>query len=633
MIRSTLLVGLLLLSFIGFNQQVKNDTVYELQAVEISSSRIEIFSSGQKLIKIDSLATSMYQAENLGQLLAKNTSVQIRSYSGISSVSLRGTAAHHTGVLWNGFALNPSNIGMVNLATIPTGYFNEVKLLYGGGSSLYGSGNIGGSIHLGSRPRFNSGNKGRVSVTMGSFSEYNLNGNASFTSGNWYSNTSLLLKSVKNDFPYNTLKGESMRMQNNKTEQYGFLQDVFTRTKNATIGGSFWYQNNYQEIPSSLTEKPNDAYQEDQSFRSVLSWQQSLSSAIFSLKGSFFYDDLNYVDPADNNLNTIDSKIETKKTSIESVFSKSFLINSVFKTGAIFINDQGTSNNWNGDVLRRQLGIFAYWVQKIPSIDWSIDLKLRQDFTEGYKVPFTPALGIEGRIYKNLFTKLSISRNFRVPTFNDLFWLGLGNENLKPESSWNEEAGIVYKNEENDRIINGVIEFTAFSSQVDDWILWIPDGLVFRPENIQKVWSRGLEFEGSLDARFNAVLLGLNSGYTYSRSTNQILQGSNDASYKKQLIYMPEHRFFVNANVTYKKFLFSYNHTFTGIQYVSSDNLETLPAYGLGNVSLQKAFALSKQNLAAQFEVLNIWDVEYQSNLYYPMPGRSFKFSLVLSIN
>lgn len=616
-----------------FAQQVKNDTVYELPSVEISSSRIETFTSGQKLQKIDSLSTSLFRAENLGQLLSKNSSVQVRGSSALSTISIRGTAPQHTGFFWNGFAMNGSNIGMLNLSLIPTGYFNEVKLLYGGASSLYGSGNIGGSIHLTSNPEFDNKNKGLIALTYGSFNEYGLNGNASFSSRNWSSKTSVLLKSAKNDFPFESLKGAEQRMQNNKTKQYGIIQDLYHKLKNGTLGGSFWYQYNHQEIPSSLTEKQNDTWQEDQSFRSVLSWQQSLGSANLSVKGAFFYDDLNYVDPAENSINTIDSKITTKKTSLESTFSKNFIENSSFKAGAIFINDQGESNNWSGDVLRRQLGLFAYWVQKFPSINWTIDLKLRQDFTEGYNVPFTPALGLEGKIYNNLFGKLNISRNFRVPTFNDLFWIGLGNEDLQPESSWNEEIGLVYKNYQFDRKVNGNMEITAFSSQVDNWILWVPNGSIFTPENIQKVWARGLEIEGALDFKLKQLIIGLTGGYSYTKSTNEIQQGANDASYQKQLIYIPEHRFFINTTISYKTFVFSYNYNYTGLQYVSSDNLESIPAYGLGNISLQKTFNVFKQRLTSQFEVLNIWDVEYQSNQYYPMPGRSFKFSIIMSFN
>jgi iron complex outermembrane receptor protein len=616
-----------------FAQQIENDTVYELSAIEISSSRLEAFRTGQKIIALDSLITSLFKADDIGQLLSRNTALHIRSYNGLSSISFRGTAAHHTGIFWNGFALNPSNIGMINLALIPGGYFTKVKVLYGGSSSLYGSGNIGGSIHLGNLPDFIKQRKGRFAFTLASFSEYNLTGNVLFASKSWYSATSVLIKTAQNNFPYNTLSGETERMKNNATKQGGIMQDVFRKYKNATLGGSFWYQYNHKEIPASLTEKPNDAWQEDQSFRTVLSWVQTLCDASLSVKGAYFYDKLNYVDPAENLVNMIDSKIETNKTSIESEISKNFTKNSVFKAGTIFINDQGVSNNWNGKETRQQLGLFAYWLQSISSIEWTIDIKLRQDFTQGYKVPFTPALGLEGKIYKNLFGKLSISRNFRVPTFNDLFWIGQGNENLNPESSWNEEIGLAYEAGKGERKVAGKIELTSFSSQVDDWILWIPDGSIFRPENIQKVWSRGIELDGGLKIKLPVLLLDFSGGYSFVKSTNEISRGIYDAAYKKQLIYTPEQRYFINATLSCKTIVFSYNHSYTGLQYVSSDNLERLPAYFLGNLSLQKTFTVLKQHLTSQFEVLNIWDVEYQSNRYFPMPGRSFKFSILISFN
>jgi outer membrane cobalamin receptor len=66
---------------------------------------------------------------------------------------------------------------------------------------------------------------------------------------------------------------------------------------------------------------------------------------------------------------------------------------------------------------------------------------------------------------------------------------------------------------------------------------------------------------------------------------------------------------------------------------VSSDNLEFIPAYHVGAISLRKTLNFSNQKLTIQGEVLNLWDADYQSYRYYPMPGRSFKISLILSIN
>jgi outer membrane cobalamin receptor len=43
---------------------------------------------------------------------------------------------------------------------------------------------------------------------------------------------------------------------------------------------------------------------------------------------------------------------------------------------------------------------------------------------------------VESAVYK---LKLNLSRNFRIPTFNDLYWEEGGNRDLKPESSYQAE--------------------------------------------------------------------------------------------------------------------------------------------------------------------------------------------------
>jgi len=627
-----LIPAFLFLSYHSIAQNVIQDSIYVLPAIEVSSTKIDILTTGQKVIKFDSLDMSNHRSENISQLLTRNSVVNIRSYSGISSISMRGASAQHTSLVWNGFSINPSNIGAVDLSLIPTGHFNTMKLMFGGGSSLFGSGAIGGSLHLASQPVFKKRTIANIVLSAGSFGNYNGEAGFVFSSGKWYSKTSFLLKSAKNDFSYSNLYGETEKMQNNQTEQLGFIQDAYRKINKATIGTSVWYQQNKQEIPPSLTEVSSDAFQDDHSLRSVVSYVQSFTAAELSVKGAFFHDRLNYVDPDENIDNLIDSKIETNKTSVESMFSKSFFESSIFKAGVNFSNEQGVSNNWEDGVVRRQLGLFVYWVQEFKSIKWKLDIKLRQDFTDGYAVPFTPALGFEGAIYRNFYGKMSVSKNFRVPTFNDLFWIGSGNQDLNPENSWNEEIGLLYKNEKPKHFLNGSFEFTGFSSQVDDWIIWVPDGSLFRPQNIQKVWSRGVEFQGKLGFNIRTVKLNLNAGYTFTKSTNEKSLGDFDNSYNKQLIYTPENRFYASLTADFYGFVFSFSESFTGKQYVSTDNLESIPAFHTVDISLSKTINLLGQILTFQGEVLNLWNAEYVAYRFYPMPGRSYKFSVILSL-
>ena len=134
--------------------------------------------------------------------------------------------------------------------------------------------------------------------------------------------------------------------------------------------------------------------------------------------------------------------------------------------------------------------------------------------------------------------------------------------------------------------------------------------------------------EGNVNFNFDKWFSQVQAGYTFARSTNEKQQGVNDKSYQKQLLYVPEHRFFANISAGFKGFLVSYNHSYTGIRYTTIDNENYLPAYALGNITLRKAFKFNSQQLSAQFDILNCWNTEYQAVLYNPMPGRYYKISV-----
>lgn len=617
-------------SFI-FAQIPDKDSIVTLSTFEVSANRLDNFSAGQKKQSFDSLTTTLNSQLNLDEILLRNTSLQIKNYNfnGLSTISFRGTGAEHTGVYWNGFALNQSNTGQVDFSLIPSGYFNDINILYGGGSSLYGSGNIGGSIHLNSKPTFKKQMTGVLGISAGSFEEFTGYGSFIVSDANWYSKTQLTGKISKNNFEFTNLYGEKEKQKNAVTKQYGFMQDIYRNFGGKyVLGGSFWYQNNYRQIPASLTTKPSDVNQTDESARAMISVQRFFKKSKFTFRSAYFHDYFFYHDPEKISSNIIDSKITTNKFNTEIQYDHRFSENSQLSTGISLINEQGNSINWNGDVNQRTMGLFALWSQYLPVLNWTVNVNLRQNFTDGYHVPFTPLVGLEGKIWRFISGKISLSKNYRIPTFNERFWIPGGNENLKPENSWNQEASILFKPVKTYNKLYGDLIFTAFNSCVDDWIVWIPVGQYVTPENIKNVWSRGLEISGTGKYKWSNFNLGLNGGYTYALSTNQSKISGIDEAYQKQLIYVPKHRYYLNFSMQYKTYLMSYNHHYTGKRFVSSDNSEFLPAYSLGNITFRKDFNIEKKGLYIQFEILNLWNTEYQSIPFYPMPGRHYKLSI-----
>lgn len=631
-----ILAGFLLLYCTAASQDAVPDSVVQLPAVRVAATRLDNFSGGQKIKEFDSITLVQNKSLNLGELLAKNSALQINTYShnGLSTLSFRGTSVSQTGIYWNGVQINPPNNGMVDLSLIPGAYFNSMRILYGGGSSLYGSGNIGGSIHLGSDADFNPHTRAKLGIRMGSFSEYGGEGSFSFSDGRWFLKTTVLGKQAENDFTYTDLSGKENKLQHAALSQAGIMQDVFFKpNKHWITGAAFWYQENNKELPATLTTKPSDASQFDRSMRSFVMASRYDKKNKLTLKSALFNDLSHFMDPDSLEPVSIDSKIQTLKAVTEFQYEQDLWTHGLLSTGLIYSYETGESDYYNSLEHRNQLGMFAMWSQYFPAIKWKMNLNLRQDLIDGYQVPFTPSFGMEGALFQFLSAKVNVSRNFRVPTFNDQFWVPGGNSNLDPEHSWNEEVSLIYENymdliRNNTRMI-----FTLYNSNVDNWILWVPEGQYWSAQNIQKVWSRGFEIEYKSTFSFHPVDIQFVGGYTYARSTNEQKQSSNDPTYQKQLIYVPEYRFFFTGSILVKGFIFSYNQAYTGERYVTRDNTEKIPAFSLGNVSFSKNISIGDQSLDLNFDVLNIWNIEYQAVQYNPMPGRNFKLSLLFNFN
>lgn len=627
-------MGLLLVTKV-FGQTGPGDSIVSISEIVVESTHLSAFTMGQKVLAFDSLTLSQNQNKNLADLLTSNTALQIKTYNynGLSTIAFRGTSAQHTGIYWNGFQLNPSNSGLLDLSLVPAGFFNRINVMYGGGSSLYGSGNIGGSIHLDNDPVFGKGNSAKFNIGLGSFGEYQTGAGYEISKHRFYSKTSVSYRTAKNDFPYTDLSGETKRQQNGAMYRIGLMQDFYGKAGKGQWGANLWLQDYFREIPASLTAGSSNAEQSDRSARGVVNYKYPVKLGYLDLRSAYFYDYYRFYDPDSLASSVIDSRLKTGKFSTEAAFSRSLLKTGQFRTGVIYKLETGKSINWNGNVVRSQLGVFALYMHAFPKLGWKAHLNLRQDFERNYSIPFTPSFGAEGRLIRNLEGRLSVSRNFRIPTFNDLYWVGSGQRDLKPEDSWNEEAGLVYKFVKDSNDLQVTIGSNVFSSQVNNWIIWVPKGEISIPQNIQEVWARGIEAEANVRFKWQPLLCLLSGGYTYTRSTSIKKRWEYDQAYEKQLIYIPVHRFYGKLTVHLNKYSLSYNHTFTGIQYTSSDNLEYLAAFQTADIIANGSFIVNHHRLLLQIQLRNIWNARYQLVLNYPNPGRSILFSLTFNLN
>ncbi len=139
--------------------QTKDSTAISLKEVEITGVQSKQFTVGKKIQQLDSLTKQNFINSNLAEILAVNSPVFVKNYgpANLSTSSFRGGNASQTAVLWNGFNIQNNMLGQNDFSQLPNFIFDDIGIEYGGSAGAWGSGAMGGSIHLNNKPKFDKG--------------------------------------------------------------------------------------------------------------------------------------------------------------------------------------------------------------------------------------------------------------------------------------------------------------------------------------------------------------------------------------------------------------------------------------------------------------------------------------------
>ncbi|HEY4786712.1 MAG TPA: TonB-dependent receptor, partial [Bacteroidales bacterium] len=234
-------------------QKGMTDSVFQIKEVSVTSNRLAYFSVGNKIKTLDSSLLGSYSTSNLAQVLGAYSQVQINSYGlGLSNPSIRGTGSSHTAVLWNGFNLQDLLNGGVDCALLPINFFDDIKVQYGGCSALYGSGAIGGAIHLINNLDFDKGFNTTITSGYGSFDNLYGGLNLGFSNNNYSGFVRSFYNAAQNDFNFkfsSNPDSPTARMINANSKQYGILSgNAFKLNNHSRLEGYLWFQDNYKNI-------------------------------------------------------------------------------------------------------------------------------------------------------------------------------------------------------------------------------------------------------------------------------------------------------------------------------------------------------------------------------------------------
>ncbi|MFM7022144.1 MAG: TonB-dependent receptor plug domain-containing protein [Flavobacteriales bacterium] len=598
----------------------------KVQEIVVTSNRLQNFSSGTKIQTIDSAAMAQYNAGNLADLLNNESPLFIKSY-GLGSLavsSFRGGNSSQTATLWNGFALNNPMYGQLDFALVPVGFSDDVSIQYGGTAALWGSGAVGGVVHMNSRPKFNKGFSAAAKFNAGSFGNLGEQLLLEWSGKKMLSSWKIFNVSARNDFEYynSALAGNpKVRQSNAERKAYGILsENAFKVGERQQLNVAFWYQFNDRNIPPTMTQLTSDNKQKDEFYRATASWQYKGNKANYFIRTAYFDEGLDY--------NSSVSRSQTSITEAEMryVFSLAHSVN----IGANETFARASSEGYAKTLQQNRASLFASY--KYQSGKISATLSAREEIVDQQMLPFTYSLGADYKMKKWLSAKISVSKVYRVPTLNDLYWNPGGNPDLLPESGYSEDAGVVIHLEQKKKITFH-FEGTLFNRNIDNWIIWLPGASYWSPQNMMKVWSRGMESVSKVSFEGGKLKYGISLLTNYTVSTNQQSKTEGDASVGRQLIYVPMYSGHAKLFVGFRGFYLSYTHSYTGYRYTSTDNTQYLTPYYIANVHLSKNIDLKKIQLSLFAQIDNLFNAQYQVVLSRPMPLRYYNVGLSIKFN
>ena len=668
------LILLLLISPV-FAMSQDDDIKWYLNLPEISIyAERPIKEIGVQRTKMDSIVLKENIALSVADVLTFNSSIFVKNYgrATLSTVSFRGTSASHTQVSWNGMKINNPMLGMTDFSMIPSYFIDDATLLHGTSSVNETGGGLGGSIQLSTKPAKEDGFGLQYIQGVGSFKTFDEFLRLTYGNEHWQTSTRVVYSSSPNDFEYrNHDKKENVYDENmNIIDQYypiernrsgafkdfHFLQEAYYNTmKGDRFGFNAWYINSNRELPMLTVDYGDDTdfenRQKENTFRSVMSWDHIRENWKMGAKAGYIHTKMNYDYKRDLG-NGVMAHMTQSRSKINTFYGQAECEYYIGKKWLFTVNiaaHQHFVESRDKSVMLQDgnEGTVGYHKARIEltnsaSIKWrpvdrlGMSVVVREEMFGNEWTPIIPAFFIDGVISKkgDVVAKASVSRNYRFPSLNDLYFMPGGNPDLKKENGWTYDAGLSFAlGKEGVYSLSGSANW--FESFINDWIIWLPTTKgFFSPDNIKDVHAYGIEMKGDLEVILSKEWkLGLNGTLSWTPSINEGEPRSPaDKSVGKQLPYVPEYSSTVTGRLSWKTWSFLYKWCYYSERFTMSSNDITLtgklPEYFMSNIALEKVISCEWADFSIKGAINNLFDEEYLSVLSRPMSGINFEVFL-----
>jgi len=428
--------------------------------------------------------------QTLVEVLQALGGVEIVSNGGfgqVSGVFMRGANAGHTLVLVDGMRISSATTGTTALENIPLAQIDRIEVVPGELSSLYGSDAIGGVIQI-----FTKGGKDAPATTasagVGSYGTRTLGAGIRRTLG---------ATDFSLDLGYFDTKGfdatkASMPFGHNPDRDGYHNENVSAKLAHHLAQG--------QELGVTVFQSDGKTHFDSDPSADDVNHQILTAYSLYSA---------NQITRAWKSLvrlaeGTDDSRVSGASPGFFSTRQPQLTWqNDVVVgpgtaiVGVDYLAQHVASDTAYAQTYRNVKSAFGGYTGHYGKHFWQANI--RQDDNSQFGDHSTGLLGYGYALTPALRARVGAGTAFKAPTFNDLYFPGFSNPNLRPERARSKEAGVTYE------VGPHRLSATYFDNHVTDLIVFVvADPITFAgmPQNVDRARIKGTElaYEGLLGA-------------------------------------------------------------------------------------------------------------------------------------
>lgn len=522
--------------------------------------------------------------------------------SGLKTVSLRGLGSAHTAIYVDGVRVGNVQSGQNDLGMLPLEDMYSASVDYAQNSVSFRT----------ARPEFGAlPVAGKVRLYAGSFGTYLPSARLDFRLSD---NVSLSVNAAgaisKGNFTY----ADGLERTNNDLKQLRGGLDLFGLTDGGDYHVKAYYSSAERGTPGAISWPSDDRQADKNAF--IQGYLHQVFSPLYTLhlsaKGS--YDDIYYTSAwGDSQYGQTELQLNSAhdfqltrwwKMSLAADVQWDGLASTLYDASRTTVFS-ALASSFNTDRLLANIAV---------EFNGAFDADALSRYA------FSPSADIRYRVFDGFDVLAFGRRAYRVPTFNELYYVGYGNPVLRPEDAWLTDVGVDF----NRSIAGGwtiKAKLDGFANFLTDKIISAPspeDPNIWAPYNIGKVRSLGLDLAAGFVWQSTDCRCAFDAKYTLLSATDRT---PDSYSFGQQIPYIAKHTVVLNAEASWKGWSLI---PVWQLRSGRSDGYGDLDDWNTLDLTLAKDIKLSKTGpLSVKLSVRNMFDNRYEVSSGYPMPGRS----------